>query len=94
MVIGLYHNPQANGQAEAALKVVLNRLITNIKHQAENRPDNKYVKSIWATVLLLVIYSYNITKHAATGYSPFQLIFERNPPLQLEVQNFEIQMIQ
>ncbi|CAF3283177.1 unnamed protein product [Rotaria sp. Silwood2] len=73
-----YH-PQTNGQVErfnATFRPQLTKLYDeNLNH--------------WDEYLPAVVYAYNTGSHATTGYSPFQLMFERNPILLLAQQSTE-----
>ena len=69
-----YH-PQGNGQTERFNKTLLSMLGTLDQ-------DNK---STWPEYLLPLVYAYNCTKHSTTGFSPFLLMFRREPHLPIDV---------
>lgn len=37
------HNPQANRQAEAAVRIISDKLLTNLQELANTRPDRRYL---------------------------------------------------
>jgi hypothetical protein len=62
----LPYYPQENGQVEAVntfLKDILQRMIN-------------LAKSNWHLMLYLVLWAYRTSVNIATGFSPFQLIYE------------------
>ena len=69
-----YH-PQGNGQTERFNKTLLSMLGTLDQ-------DNK---SRWPEYLSPLVYAYNCTKHSTTGFSPFLLMFGREPHLPIDV---------
>lgn len=69
-----YH-PQGNGQTERFNKTLLGMLGTLDQ-------DNK---SRWPECLSPLVYAYNCTKHSTTGFSPFLLMFGREPRLPIDV---------
>ena len=69
-----YH-PMGNGTAERFNKTILQML--------RSLPEN--FKSNWRQHLSKVVYSYNCSKHDTTGFSPFRLLFGREPKLPIDV---------
>lgn len=72
-----YH-PQANGQVESTNKVIeaiLTKTIMSHKHD-------------WATRLPEALWAYKTTWRSTTGYSPYQLVFGKEPifPIEFEIQ--------
>eukprot|EP00253_Pinus_taeda_P008376 PITA_08376 len=74
-----YH-PQANGQVESSNKVI-NSILT--KTVASHRRD-------WAARLPEALWAYQTTWRITTGYSPYHLVFGKNPIFSIE---FEIQTL-
>jgi len=72
-----YH-PQVNGQVESTNKVIESIPTKTI---ASHRRD-------WATRLSEALWAYRTTWRSTTGYSPYQLVFEKEPifPIEFEIQ--------
>eukprot|EP00253_Pinus_taeda_P022041 PITA_22041 len=72
-----YH-PQANGQVESSNKVIESILTKTV---ASHRHD-------WAAQLPEALWAYRTTWRSTTGYSPYHLVFGKQPifPIEFEVQ--------
>ena len=77
------YNPQANGQAEAAVKIISNRLRLTLLGASEPSNSFRGRSSVtkWTTILPYVTMSYNCSPNEATGFSPYELLFGRVPCL-------------
>lgn len=64
----LYH-PQANGVVERA-NSTLTKIMRNLTEETG---------SVWDTQVPTVLFSYNIFYHKVTGFSPFCMIYGREP---------------
>lgn len=69
-----YH-PQGDGLVERANRTIQNMLTTATNSQGDD----------WENCLPKVCLAYNTSKHASTGYTPFYLMFGRQPHMPLDV---------
>jgi len=69
-----YH-PQGDGLVERANRTIQNMLTTATNGQANE----------WENCLPKVCLAYNTSKHASTGYTPFYLMFGRQPHMPLDI---------
>ena len=70
-----YH-PQTDGQCECFNGTLLNMLGTLTPEQ----------KKDWKTHVPALVHAYNCTRNAATGFSPYYLLFGREPRLPVDVE--------
>ena len=81
------YNPQANGQAEAGVKIISSRLrlalIDFLQRCAEVKPTKVY--SQWPALLPYVTAAYNACPIEALDFSPFEMVFGRSPRLPVAV---------
>ena len=69
------YQPQANGQCERFNGTLLNMLGTLTPEQ----------KKDWKSHVPALVHAYNCTRNAATGFSPYFLLFGREPRLPVDV---------
>jgi len=67
--------PEGNGQTER-----FNRTLHNL---LRSLPPSR--KKRWPEYIQELVFSYNVTPHASTGYSPYLLIFGREPTLPIDI---------
>ena len=68
------YNPQANGQAEAGVKIISRRLRTTLAELKDSNPI-KFADNKWSIILPFITMSYNICPNEMTGFAPYELIF-------------------
>lgn len=68
-------HPQTNGEADAANKIIL----TELKKRLGT------TKGRWTEELLEVLWAYRCTPHFSTGETPYNLTYEMNAMLLIEV---------
>ena len=74
ILTSLFH-PQTNGQWERFNSTLINMLGTLPKEK----------KSEWKNHIEILVYTYNCTWNSATGFSPYYLMFGRQPCLLVDV---------
>lgn len=62
-------NPKCNGLTENANRILLNMLAKYIEER----------QSVWCSILPLVCFAYNSSKHRSTGVSPYMVLHGREP---------------
>ncbi|CAC5384801.1 unnamed protein product [Mytilus coruscus] len=73
------YNPQANGKCERYNQTLKNMLNKTVKEET----------NLWERFLPKCLFSYNTSKHSSTNFSPFYLMYWRNPILANE-QSIEV----
>ena len=78
------YNPQANGQAEAAVKIISNKLrlaVMDLCESTESHPERRKAEMKWPLLLPYVTMAYNRCPNEVTGFSPFELVFGKPAPI-------------
>jgi hypothetical protein len=75
LLSSLPYYAQANGQAKSSNKT----LIKLIKNKIEENPKR------WHEVLSEALWAHHISKHSATKVTPFELVYEQEAVLPIEV---------
>ena len=81
------YNPQANGQAEAGVKIVTNKLrltLTEFMQRCQTANPAK-LRSQWPAILPYVTFAYNSCPIEALEFSPYEMVFGRSPILPIPV---------
>ena len=68
-------NPTSSAKVERCHKTIVSRLSASVGSDSRN----------WATFLPYVLYAYNSSIHGTLGYSPFNLLFGRQPQFNFEL---------
>ena len=76
----IIYRPKGNGRAEAAVKAVINMLRTCLMENTNT----------WLTVLPWAVFQLNNLPGLLSKYSPFKLVFGRDPPFLGEIPNLEL----
>ena len=74
------YNPQANGQAEAGVKIISQKLRRTLTDLSQ-RDNGKFPMNKWSIILPYVVWAYNSSPNEMTGFAPYELVFGRMPPL-------------
>lgn len=82
------YNPQANGQAEAGVKIISNKLRALVNEFVGGQ-QTEGAKKWWPDVLPYAAMAYNYTPNAITGFAPYELVFGKVPPLPIQVPQVE-----
>jgi len=77
------YNPQANGQAEAAVKIASRMLFTALCDLSKTTGGTRYPYKAWVGQLNPVVMSYNMAPNRITGLSPYEIMFGRAPSVPL-----------
>lgn len=73
-----YH-PQANGLVERQNRTIKNCLLKVLQDNSKR----------WPNILQGVLFAHRTTQHCSTGYSPFQIIYQREPILPVDISELE-----
>ena len=81
------YNPQANGQAEAGVKINTSKLRVTLTDFVQKCPDLQPAKlhSQWPVLLPYVTFAYNCCPIEALDFSPYEMMFGRSPRLPIPI---------
>jgi ribonuclease HI/transposase InsO family protein len=78
------YNPQANGQAEAGVKIISTKIRLTLTELTLN-DSSKFAPNKWSILLPYVTWAYNSCPNEMTGFSPYELVFGRMPILPMKI---------
>ena len=73
-VASAYH-PQANGLCERQNRTIKDALVKALDENPEN----------WPTIIEGILFAHRVSRHAWTKYSPFYLLYNREPTLPIDI---------
>ena len=71
------HHPQANGLVERQNRTIKNSLVKVL----EDNPE------MWPEIIEGILFAHRVSRHSSTKYSPFMLMYSREPVLQIDVRH-------